>query len=182
MSWFIQQALAGNVFIGTAPIAGVDLPAADGTANTFGLWNPAGSNIMLVLGKFNVGIVNATTPVLSGLTLSYVPNAGSAIGAAGAPITAFTATAPVNARIGNAKAPRGRFTVAATTIAMTPLMALGLSHESTTAGTNPDTWVYDFGGLVIVPPNMFVGFGGTAAQTQNLMPSITWAEVPYNEV
>lgn len=179
MSWFIQQALAGNCFIGTAPVAGVDLPIATGTAQTFGIWNPAGSETLVVLNKLAVGIVDATTPVISGLTLSYVPNAGSAI-ATGAPISAFTATVPANALVNFGKTSKVRFTLAATTAASAtvPLMCLGLSHESTTGGNGAVTWMYDFNGSVIIPPNVFVVLGGNAAQTQNLMPSISWAEIP----
>lgn len=177
MSWFIQQALAGKCFIGVAPVTGVDLAASDGTAQTFGIWNPAGSGVNVVLNRLAVNPINATTPVLSGLCLSYLPNAGSAIGAAGAPITAFTQTAAINAIVGVGSAAKARFTVAATTIATTLLAALGLGHESTTPGTNPFTWTYDFAGQFIIPPNMAVFLTGSAAQTQNLQPSITWAEV-----
>lgn len=179
MSWFIQQALAGKVFVGSATAAGVDLPASNGTAQTFGIWNPAGSGVMAVLGKLTLGIVDATTPVLSGLCLSYVPNAGSAIGAAGAPLTAFTQTAAINAIIGYGETSKVRFTLAATSIAATIHSSVGLSHESTTAGNGlVGPWV-DFSGSVIIPPNVAVFLTGTAAQTQNLMPTITWAEVPY---
>lgn len=179
MSWFIQQALAGNCFIGTNVWNGsAVLPVSNGTAQTFGIWNPAGSGINMILGNLSMGAINATTPAVSGVSLGYVPNAGSAIGAAGAPITAFTATAPVNSQIGfGGKAARGRFTVSATTIAMTPFYSVGFSRESTTAGNGLWSAKHSFDGLVIVPPNTFVGVGATTVQTQSYFMTLSWAEV-----
>jgi hypothetical protein len=53
------QTLAGNVFIGSTTYAGIVAPAYNAAAQTFGLWNPAGSekNEVLAL-NFNSQTVN----------------------------------------------------------------------------------------------------------------------------
>jgi hypothetical protein len=183
---FSQLALAGQYFFGVTPVAGVDLPVSGGTAQTCGLWNPSGSGVYAVIDRVNVNVINATTPVISGLMFDYLPNAGSAIGAAGAPITAFTQTASLNAIVnggttGKAKASVCRFTNAATTIATTALYALGISHES--VGTTAVGWTNAFaslGGTIILPPGVALFLVGSAAQTQNLQPTLSWAEVPVS--
>lgn len=173
------QALAGNVFIGSTAGAGVDPPAFNATAQVFGLWNPAGSGVNCVLDRIIVGQADATTPAISGLSISYLPNAGSAIGAAGAPITAFTGATPVNSRLGYGNASRTRFTPsAATTIATTFLMSIGLSQDSVTPGTGLVTSVFDFDGVVIVPQGVAVFLtGAPAAIGQLLTATLTWAEI-----
>jgi hypothetical protein len=174
MSWFIQQALAGNCFIGTAPVAGVTIPVANSTAQTFALWNPAGSQKNLVLGKLQLGAISATTPTLGTWVLGVLQNAGSAIGT---PISAFTATVPTNAIIGGGKAAVGRFALAATTTAVSTFFVLGFSRETTTATIGPMVMTYDFNGQIIVPPNTLIALNNTTVQTQPWEPSITWAEV-----
>lgn len=180
MSAFIgQQALAGNVFIGVAPVAGVTIPVAGGTAQTFVLWNPAGSGKLLVLDKLNVGAISGTTPTLGTWVLGMLLNAGSAIGT---PISAFTPTTPNNAKLGGGaganSAPVGRFSVAATTTAVTTFYTLPWSREATTATVGPVLMTHDFDGCVIIPPNVLIALGNTTVQTEPVAPTITWAEVP----
>lgn len=177
MSWFIQQALAGNCFFGSTTQGGVTLPAEDATAQTFALWNPAGSGVYLVLNKLALGQADATTPAITGIGLSFLTNAGSSI-ATGAPISAFTATTPQNARIGNGPTSKARFSLSATTVATAFLMSLGLSQDSVTPGTGIDTATYDFGGSVILPPGTLIALcGAPAAPGQDFTATIHWAEV-----
>lgn len=180
MSFFQQLALAGQCFFGSTTQGGVTLPAEDATAQTFVLWNPAGSNVNLVLNKLAMGQADATTPAITGIGLSFLMNAGAAIGT-GAPVSAFTATAPINARIGNGPSSKARFSLSATTIATGFLMSLGLSQDSVTPGTGLDTAVYDFGGCVILPPSTLIALcGAPAAPGQDFTATIHWAEVPVS--
>jgi hypothetical protein len=176
-----SQTLAGKVFIGSTTQAGVTLAAVDATAPKFGLWNPAGSGKALVLVRITLGQTDATTPAISGLGLGVLTNAGSAIGATGAPITAFTETAPTSGLVG---APvgfhAGRFTLAATVVAPTFFYSLGFSQDSTTPGTQIDTCIHEFGGDMIVVPNTFICLGGAnVAPGQDFAASIVWFEVDY---
>lgn len=172
------QTLAGRTFIGSTTSAGIDFPAENATAQTFGLWNPAGSGRNLVLVRFTAGYVNATTPVITGMCMSYLPNTGSAI-ATGAPISAFTETAPISGMFGNAVGRHvGRFTLAATITAPTFGYSLGLSQNSTTPGTGTNRIVHEWCGDTIIPPGVYVGFGAAdAAMTENMTASLVWFEI-----
>lgn len=172
------QTLAGNVFIGSTAATGIAIPAYNATAQLFGLWNPAGSGKNAVLVKINIGVATLGTPAVSALGLSYISGAGSAIGATGAPITAFATTAPVNGLVGKGSQNSALFTLAATTIAPTFFYDLALSQESAVAGTGVFWMEHDFDGAVIVPPNTYIGLGGSAAPGQTTQATLVWFELP----
>jgi hypothetical protein len=180
MSYFQQLALAGKCFIGSAPIAGIDIPISTGTTPVFGLWNPLGSGVNLVLNSLMISTIDATTPVISGLALSYVPNTGSTV-ATGAPIATHTAVQPLNALISTGPNNKARFNAAASgttlTTAGTVFYAIGLGHESVTPAVGSQVFQHLFNGAVIVPQGVFIHLVGNAAQTENMLPTITWAEV-----
>lgn len=179
MSAYIgQQALAGNVFIGSTAAGGVAIPLTTATAQVFGLWNPSGSGVKCVIDKLSLGIVTLGTNIVAALAWSYLPNAGSAIGAAGAPITAFTSAAPVNAIIGQGNASKVRFTPsAATTIAATHLMSIGLSSTTGTVTDEVGQMVYDHDGNLIVPQGVAIFLVGSVAPGSTYQATLTWAEV-----
>lgn len=170
--------LAGKVFIGTTTSAGIDFPAENATAQTFGLWNPEGSGKYLMPIRFTAGHINATTPVITGMCISYLINTGATV-ATGAPISAFTETAPTSGLIGKpVGAHAGRFTLSATVTSATFAYALGLSSNSVTAGTGMTTIRHDWSGDLLVPPGVYIGFGAAdAAMTENMTGSIVWAEL-----
>lgn len=174
--YFIQQALAGNGFVGCAPVAGVTIPVANSTAQTFALWNPAGSGKSLVLGKLQLNAISATTPTLGGWVLGALFNAGSSVGT---PISAFTATVPLNCIVGAGKTPIGKFSLAATTTALTTFYSLGMSREAVTVTVGPLIMTYDFDGQVIVPPGTLIALNNTTVQTQPWQPSLSWVETPF---
>jgi hypothetical protein len=172
------QTLAGNVFIGSTTYAGVAVPAYNATAQVFGLWNPAGSGKNAVLVRLNLGVASVGSPAVAALGLSYLSNVGSAIGASGAPITAFTETAAVNGMVGKGVSNGARFTLSATTIAPTFFYNIALSQETTSA-VNGIMWSqHDFDGCVIVPQNTYIGLGGSAAPGQTIQASLVWFELP----
>jgi len=175
-----SMTLAKKVFIGSTTNAGVAVPAYNATAQTFGLWNPAGSGKNLILVKINLGIATVGTPAVSSLGLSVLVNTGSQI-ATGAPISAFTQTASLPGLLGDAaggSAPSvGRFTLAATTVAPTFAYNLALSQESVTA-TNGVMWMeHDFDGAIGVAPGTYIGLGGSAAPGQTIQGSLVWFEL-----
>ena len=114
-AFFTQQALAGQGFIGSTAAAGVAIPLTTATAQVFGLWNPAGSGVKAVLDKLSLGIATLGTNIVAALNWSHLPNAGATIGAAGAPITAFTDTTIRNCIVGAGNAAKCRFTGSAAT-------------------------------------------------------------------
>jgi hypothetical protein len=178
MSWFVQQALAGNCFFGSTTNAGVAIPAYNATAQVFGIWNPSGSGVALVLNKLSVAVATLGTNAVAALGLSVLRPVGSVI-ATGSNITAFTDTTPQNARIGNARVSKARFTLSATVTAPTFLMSLPMAQNATT--TQPvaeQAYSYDFGGSIIIPEGVYIGLGGSAAPGSTYQASISWAELP----
>lgn len=174
---YYTQAYRNNLFLGSTAIAGVVVPAYNTTAQTFGLWNPAGNTKNAVLTSLDIGLVSGAL-ILSNWTLSQSLNAGSALATGG--ISAFTAGTPQGGNIGISGGNTVRFTPSgATTLASTFLMTLGISYNTTTTTTNyAATQHYDFDGKVIVPPNCAVWVTNNAASGSTADLSLFWEEVP----
>ena len=173
---FYDQAKLGKVFFGSTTNAGIAIPAYNATAQVFGLWNPAGSGVNLVLGKISISVATLGTNIVSAIGLSYLLNTGAQI-ATGSPISAFTATTPFNARVGNGLTPKGRFTLTATTVAPAFLMSLPMAQSvSTTAPNAEQAFSYDFDGMILIPPGVYIGLGGSAAPGSTYQASLSWAE------
>ena len=174
---YYTQAYRNNLFNGSTAIGGVTVPAYNTTGNVFGLWNPAGNTKNAVLVSLDIGLVSGAL-IMSNWTLSQSLNAGSALATGG--ISAFTAGTPVGGNIGVSGGNSVRFTPsAATTLAATFLMTLGLSFNTTTTTTNYATSLhYDFDGKVIVPPNAAVWVTNNAASGAVADLSLFWEEVP----
>lgn len=184
-----NMTLARKVFIGSTTYAGVAIPAYNATAQTFGLWNPAGSDVDIILLKLSLGIATAGTEAVSALGLSYIPNAGNALAGSGGPITAFAQTSSLPGLIGDgggSAAPSvGRFTLAATTIAPTFCYNVSLSETAgsattTAAGMSVQWMEHDFDGIVGVAPGTYIGLGGSAAPGSTFQGSLSWLEIPRN--
>ncbi|HEY6861671.1 MAG TPA: hypothetical protein VI358_18040 [Pseudolabrys sp.] len=179
--FFQQLTLAGQCFTGTAPIAGVDVPVSSGTTPVFMLWNPTGSGVNIVVNNLMISNIDATTPVVSGLAFGYTTGAGNSA-ATGSVVATFTAGTKTNCLIGGGLSSRVFFASASSgttlTAATTTFIPVGLSHDSVTAGTGWQVVNQNFLGSLALAPGSLIHLVGSAAQTQNLMPSITWAEVP----
>lgn len=176
------QTLAGNVFTGQTAMAGVGaLPVATATGQVFGIFNPLGSGVEVLLLGLDMGIATGTTPVTSAFCLSWLANAGSQV-ATGSPITAFTGATPINQRLGLGNASRVKFTPSAATMtAPVFLRSLALSFGSTTATQGGfQNAHYDFDGKITIPPGNFVGVCGSTIQSGSVLQiSIDWAELPF---
>lgn len=173
---YYDNAKLGRMFIGSTTNAGIAIPAYNATAQVFGLWNPAGSGVNLVLGKISIAVATLGTNAVSAIGLSYLLNVGSQI-ATGSPITAFTATTPFNAILGQGDASKARFTLTATTTAPAFLMSLPMAQNATT--TQPvaeQAYQYDFDGGLILPQGTYIGLGGSAAPGSTYQVSLSWIE------
>lgn len=179
--YIAQQALAGRLFIGSTLYSGVVIPAYNATGQKFGVWNPAGSGVDLILDKLTMSLATIGTEALAGFGLSYLSNVGSSIGT-GSPISAFTATTALNAKIVEGPASAAKFTLSATTSAPTHFYDIGIGLVSTdlntATGESFDTMMHEFAGRVIIPPGVYVGLGASAAQGQTIRATLTWVENP----
>jgi hypothetical protein len=178
---YYTQSYRNNAFIGATAAGGVVPPNYSTTAQTFGIWNPAGSGKNAMLIAIDFGLVTLGTPAVSSLALSYTPNAGSAL--ATGQISAITTAAPLAAIIGNTAASVCRFTPsAATTLASTFLMPLPFSYFTTTTTTVATAAAnllhYDFDGSVGIAPNnaLWVCANILTGSTWNI--SLRWYEPP----
>lgn len=176
MSYFQQLALAGKCFIGSTAATGVDLPIYNATAaHTAVLWNPAGSGVSLVMNQAILAQADATTPVITGFGISYLLNAGAAIGT-GAPVVTFTDALALNARLGGAS-PKARFG-AASISATAFLLSIGLSQDSVTPAAGILNTTFSFNGCLVVPPGALIAMtGAPVAPGQAFTASFTWGEV-----
>jgi hypothetical protein len=179
---YYTQAYRNNLFIGSSAVAGVVPPIYSTTSHVFGLWNPAGNTKNGVLVSLDVGLVSGTI-IISNWTLSQSLNAGANV-ATGAPISVFASVAPQPGNIGAIAGNSLRFTsgtagTAATTIATTFLMTLGMSFNTTETTLNYEVSLhYDFDGKVIVPPNTAIWLTNNAASGATANATLMWEEVP----
>lgn len=177
---YYTQAYRGNVFVGSTALAGVVPATSTGTAQTFMIWNPAGSGKNIVPINCTLGYVS-TTSVAGNYGYSFLTNMGSGFSVAGG-CSAATLVAPVNMNLGSGIASIARFAPAtATVIAPTYLRSMGVSQLALTAASTVTTgWTTreDFDGSIIIGQGsalFVVGYTSSAAIYDVAM---VWAEVP----
>ena len=184
MSDVTQYALNGRCFNGTvAGGSGITVPIYNSTSPTFALWNPAGSNRLLVLNKLTIGTEATNTTVIATLGLAQVQYAGANIGTA-APVTAFTDGVVYNGRIGRVGGNLGRIGVATTTLAAAATFFYGLGFSQALASaTIPGGLIslqHNFdGGLILEPGTLVHLVGNPAAPAEALTPMLSWFELDY---
>jgi hypothetical protein len=178
--------IARKTFIGSTTYAGIAVPAYNATAQVFGIWNPYGSDVDIILVKLNLGVATTGTTAVSALGLSALYNTGNQI-ATGSPITAFTQTNSVPGLLGDANGAagpsKGRFTLAATVTAPAFVYNIALSSTAGTATTTAAAplvqWMqHEFDGAIGIAPGTYVGLGGSAAPGSTFQGSLVWMEVP----
>ena len=180
----LQMTLAGrtyNSLVGGAG-TGITIPIYSSTSPTCALWNPAGSNRIIVPISIQLGVAATATPAITTLALSSVINTGSALGT-GNPVAAWTDATVYNGRIqkgsgGNA----GRVGVATSTLttAGNSFYELGFS-QATTALAAGLVWIeHDFVDKIALDPGTLVHLvGNPIAPVETFVVSITWAEYDY---
>ena len=174
---YYTQTMRGNVFYGSTTNAGTAIPADNATAPTFALWNPLGSGKLCVPILYTCGIVTLGTRVVSAIGFDFILNAGSQV-ATGGPITAFTDTASSNCLIGGGTISKMKFGLAATVTATANFLWTGIAHDLA-AGGSPPVMKWDFDGIIVLPPGMFMyTVSADAATGSTYAQSIVWEEVP----
>lgn len=160
--------------------AAAAIPINSTLTNSPTLWNPASSGKLVYLLQLLLSPGAIGTPVLTGLTLSWLKNTGDGVGT-GAPIVTFTNIAPTGNLVGRGAATT-RFANAVVTFTTQPavLMDLGIMHwlEGTAATGAMLPVMYDFKGTVVLPPGTSVSVGAIAATSSTFWTSMVFAEVP----
>lgn len=171
----------GKVFTGNIAAAGVVLPIYSNNTQQVGLWNPAGSNVDLIVRRISLTYVD-TTGAAGGYVISQLTGLGSAV-ATGTNITAFTETAAVSAYAGGGYTSVAKFGQGATLTIVgasaTILRHLGLNQLVTTAAdatTVPWKTDFDFEGDLVVTPGQAIFIAGNIATLSKWSGSITWIE------
>ena len=180
--WY-HAAKQGRLFTGNAAAAGVTIPIYSNTAQVFGLWNPANSDVLGVLVNLAMTYVSGTAAA-GGYCLGLLRDVGALAGTA-APISAFTKGTPERGRLGGKTGGNTiQFTPSACTVT-TGLMViarqLGLNVQALTAAdaTCPGwTWVREFDGDLVLEPGNALFLCGNIAVGSVWAPSLTWAEEP----
>lgn len=177
---YYTDALLGNVFIGAQAAAGAVVPIFSSTSPVFVVWNPLGSGKNIVPLWLQMGYVD-TTGAAGGFVLGYQTGVGAQI-ATGAPVTAFTAVAPVNGYIGVGKPSAAKFAPATCTLTAgcSRLMDIGINQTVLTAATTGSPqWLarFNFDGEVIVPQGTLIVVGGNIATLSKHTLTMAWAEV-----
>lgn len=176
----------GRIFNGSTVVAGIAIPLSTTTSPAYGFWNPSGSGVVMVPLMYTLAYVSGAC-VQTAVQLQILPNTGSAIGAAGAPIVAFTdaLVPPVNVLYGLGNKGQVRQCIATSTIVAGGfLCALGYNTWTGADGTVPlnlrNPGYFDFQGILGIPPGNFVYPAGivAAGSTALFQQSLWYAEVP----
>lgn len=175
-----ELARQGRIFVGNVAAAGVVLPIYSNTTQQLGLWNPAGSDVDVVLLRIALTYID-TTGAAGGYVLGYHATAPAAV-ASGASISAFTETAGINTYINNGRQQRAKFGQGATITVTAPsvLMSLGLNQNAFTAnGTGQMAFENSitFSGELVVTPGSAIFVAGNIATLAKWSGSLMWAEV-----
>lgn len=173
-----HAASAGDMYTCPGAAAGYVLPIYSNTAQIFGIWNPAGSGVIVDVYEWAMTYVS-TTGAAGGYVLGIVKNAGAAI-ATGGNVSVFTDLDIFSAMgTGHDVNPKARVCSAATVTAPVIWRHLGLNQLVTTAAdatTVPWTARAPFRGDCQVAPNTAVFLAGNIATLTIWAPSVTWKE------
>ncbi len=169
-----EPACRGNVFYGTTAAAGVDHAASLTTTAPFALYNPAGSDVDLVVLQLSMGYISGTMGSGTVVAASYVESATNA---------APTGTAIVagSTRLG-LMTPKGKALTTVTLVAgaliMFPLWDLSNKLASTALQTT--ALPIDIKGSIIIPPGtalVLSGIAGAAGSTPRVVFGAIWEEI-----
>jgi hypothetical protein len=181
--------LARKAFIGSnAAGAAITIPIYSGTTPTFGLWNPAGSGVNVLLLQLNLGIAAEGSAVASTLGFAVTFNTGSAA-ATGSPLATFTrlSSGTFPSLIGDAGGATNnsaaQFSCASSGTTLTSAATLIPYNlgASNTAGASPAgalSLTFPINGMVGLAPGTFISLVGNAAPVTTFYASLVWAEVP----
>ena len=178
---YFEQAYRGNIYYASTATAGVVVPIASTLTPTYSIWNPAGSNRLLVPLVTLIGW-RVTTPALGSYVWTMTTSAGATI-ATGAPFAAFGTGTPVNANLGSGKT-SVMFTATGGTTTLTAAASFyrdfGLSIVPTTAASATPGWIWrdDWDGTGVVYPSNAIHLMGTTAIATTATVTLVYAELP----
>ena len=180
-----ELALEGRVFHGNAAAAGFVIPIYSNTTQQFGLWNPAGNDMVAEIFEIGLGSYVSTTGAAGGYVLGIVKGAPSVL-ATGAKITAFTETTPENSLPGFGQTTHMKFGQGATLTVTAPTLFrhLHISQNAfTAAGTGQfpvKIGVVEFPDRTLwLPPGNAIFLCGNIATLAVFAPTVTWGEHEY---
>jgi hypothetical protein len=183
----LQQTLAGRTYHSAVGAAGtgITIPIYSTTSPTCALWNPLGTNKIVVPISIQLGVAATATAAITTLALSQVVNTGAAF-ATGLPIAAWTDATVYNGRIsrggGTGIGNAGRIGVATTTLtaAGNTFYELGFS-QATTALAAGLVWIeHDFNDKIALDPGTLIHLvGNPLAPVETMVASISWYEIDF---
>ena len=183
----LQMTLAGRVFHSAVGAAGtgITVPIYSSTSPTCALWNPLGTNKIIVPISIQLGVAATATPAITTLALSEVLNTGASYGTS-LPVAAWTDASVYNGRIakggGTTSVAAGRVGVATTTLttAGNTFYELGLSQATTSLAAG---WVWlehDFNDKIALDPGTLIHLvGNPIAPVETMVVSLSWAEYDF---
>jgi hypothetical protein len=176
----LQQAIRARTFIGTvAGGAGITVPIYNTTTFTFGLWNPANTQRLIVPIQLSLGIEATGTAAVAEFGFSQVLTTGGSAATA-APIATWTDATVYNGRIGKTGGNVGRIGNGTLTAAGTYFYGTGIGLSTTTLVGGPvtnDHWFND--SLILEPGTMIHLVGNIVAPGSPVTPMLSWYELDY---
>lgn len=181
MGKYYTMARRGKVYNFSTLVAGVAFPISTTVTPVFGLWNPAGSGVLMVPLMYSCSYVSGTA-VMTGVGIAQLANTGNSVATA-APISSFTDQAPVGAmlNLGARGVVRGCST-ATLTAAGAWYQSLGMNTftGAATVPVNTTTFsTYDFQGSLLIPPGNLIYTVGNAASVALYQQTLYFAELPF---
>lgn len=174
-----ELAAKGYIFSAKSGAAAA-IPIQSTLTNAPTLWNPASSGkwVIPLYATFSPGAVG--TPVLTGLTVSYLLATGDTV-ATNLPFATFTNIVPVCMTLQTTlPVAQTKFANAAVTFTTNPalLMDLGMVHwlEGTAAFGGMQSTVADFQGALLMKPGTAISIGAIAATSTTYWTTIVFAE------
>lgn len=172
---YYTTALSAKVFILATAVAGTTIPVqATNLVGTFTLLNPVTSNVNIELIDYSLGVLNATT-VVGDISLYFQASVGNS----NAALTSTTALTTRSAFLGSGAASVAQGFSAGTftnTIGTNMFRIYNLNSFGAVTTTNAGIIRTEFDGKIILAPGAAVTVAASAAQTQAMTQTMTFAE------
>lgn len=185
---YADVALKGDLYYTSTVVAGLAIPIDTTTAPRVMLWNPSGSGVNAVLGKFHASQASGTTAggTVGLMAVSTTVEVGSNI-ATGNLITSFAqdvfGTNVFNAKLNSGNRPKVKSSSQGTNAitAGTWIRTLGMQYGAiitTSAVHTGSNFSHDFDGEVVLPPGTAVYIASNIASVALFQTTLSWYEVP----
>lgn len=170
---FSEASQRRSIWIGSTPAAGVTVPIYNSTTQQCVLYNPLGSNKRLSLLRTSIGYISGTM-VAGHFVYATQTLLSSAV--SGTQSALINNGLLQNASIGGAT---GILYTAATVVAMTYLMNVGISQvvQAATATNAPWTMIDEVEGMITIPPGGAIAVAANVAAAVVANISLVWEEL-----